>query len=337
MRLSLAFPNHSSRAIFGREICSTGLPVSSRSREASVARRIAVPIPRHTSPRAHSRPPPREAPPLAAAAADWLARPRGAARPRPVPRRPLRAPRRLRSGRGRCCGGAGQDGGRAGGRRRQQRQRQRERDGGRERSRGARHPRAPDSLLLVGAALGRGSSAAVAHGAQPGAGPGGGGQLGHPVPEREEAARLPRQRLRPERHDASRAPEAWLRESSSFAAEAKGSLAVFSSFVEELLNSYRNDFADRRLRAAFSRGGVFNSQAEAASGAPLALSVSKEKAKEQKDKEAGEEEQSELPSVLRDDGELSTVLEDVGEFPTILEDASKAPEVWIEDRECVAV
>lgn len=76
---------------------------------------------------------------------------------------------------------------------------------------------------------------------------------------------------------------------------------------------------------------------EAASGAPLALSVCREKAKEQKYKKAGEEEQSELPSVLRGGRELSTVLEDGVEFATILEDDSKAPAVWIEDGECLAV
>lgn len=74
---------------------------------------------------------------------------------------------------------------------------------------------------------------------------------------------------------------------------------------------------------------------KAALGPPLALSVSKEEAKEEEDKKAGEEEeQSELPSVLGDDGELPTVLEDEGEFPTILEDDSKAPAVWIKHGEC---
>lgn len=48
---------------------------------------------------------------------------------------------------------------------------------------------------------------------------------------------------------------------------------------------------------------------EAASQSPLALSVSKEEAKEEKDKKAGEEEQSELPSVLGEDGEPPMVLE----------------------------
>ncbi|XP_032928466.1 cyclin-dependent kinase inhibitor 1C-like [Catharus ustulatus] len=160
-------------------------------------------------PRAHSRATPPSAPPplrglVGAAEEHGEAPPRPAAPPAgpaaPAQRRrPLlwRGRSRWRPGRGRL---------------RQQRRGQRDRDGARERSGGARHPRAPDSLLLVRAALGRGSSAAVAHGAQPGAGPGGGRQLGHPVPEREEAARLPRQRLRPERHHASRAPHTGYRE-----------------------------------------------------------------------------------------------------------------------------
>ncbi|XP_053823864.1 skin secretory protein xP2-like isoform X2 [Vidua chalybeata] len=69
---------------------------------------------------------------------------------------------------------------------------------------------------------------------------------------------------------------------------------------------------------------------KAAPAPPLAPSASKEEAKE-------EEESSELPAVLGDDGELPSVPGDEGELPAVLGDEGEHPAVWEYNGEAPAV